>query len=64
VTNDFGFVTLDINSTVAEDSGVYTCKGINRAGEAVSSTSMKIKRKQYKKYFILFKYFLKICIIM
>lgn len=45
VTNDFGFVTLDISSTVAEDSGVYTCKAINRAGEAVSSTSMKIKRK-------------------
>jgi len=45
VTNDFGFVTLDISSTVSEDTGVYTCKAINRAGEAVSSTSMKIKRK-------------------
>ncbi|XP_035789232.1 titin-like isoform X6 [Anopheles albimanus] len=44
-TNDFGFVTLDINSTVAEDSGVYMCKAINKAGEAVSSTTMKIKSK-------------------
>uniref|UniRef100_A0A182TG18 Ig-like domain-containing protein n=1 Tax=Anopheles melas TaxID=34690 RepID=A0A182TG18_9DIPT len=44
-TNDFGFVTLDINSVVAEDSGVYMCKAINRAGEAVSSTTMKIKSK-------------------
>ncbi|XP_050422457.1 titin isoform X5 [Adelges cooleyi] len=42
-THDFGFVTLDISQTVAEDSGVYTCKAINRAGEAVSSTSLKIR---------------------
>lgn len=48
MTNDFGFVTLDISSTVADDSGVYTCKAINRAGEAVSSTSMKIKRNKLK----------------
>lgn len=44
-TNDFGFVTLDINSVVAEDSGIYMCKAINLAGEAVSSTSMKVKSK-------------------
>nr|XP_029725955.1 titin-like isoform X8 [Aedes albopictus] len=44
-TNDFGFVTLDINSVVSEDSGVYMCKAINKAGEAVSSTMMKIKSK-------------------
>lgn len=44
-THDFGFVTLDINSVVKEDSGVYMCKAINRAGEAVSSTAMKIKTK-------------------
>lgn len=47
-------MTLDISSTVAEDSGVYTCKAINRAGEAVSSTSMKIKRKYYLKYILFF----------
>lgn len=44
-THDFGFVTLDINSTVTEDSGVYMCKAINKAGEAVSSTAMKVKSK-------------------
>lgn len=44
VNHDFGFVTLDINSTVQKDSGVYMCKAINAAGEAVSSISLKIKR--------------------
>uniref|UniRef100_A0A1B0FY72 Ig-like domain-containing protein n=1 Tax=Phlebotomus papatasi TaxID=29031 RepID=A0A1B0FY72_PHLPP len=44
-THDFGFVTLDINSVVAEDSGVYMCKAINAAGEAVSSTAMKVKSR-------------------
>lgn len=44
-TNDFGFVTLDINSVVTNDSGVYMCKAINDAGEAVSSTAMKVKPK-------------------
>ncbi|PSN37209.1 Titin, partial [Blattella germanica] len=45
VTHDFGFVTLDINSTVTEDSGVYMCKAINNSGEAVSSTSLKVKSR-------------------
>ncbi|CAH1976506.1 unnamed protein product [Acanthoscelides obtectus] len=45
VTHDFGFVTLDIMSTVKEDSGVYMCKAINKAGEAVSSISLKVKPK-------------------
>lgn len=44
-TNDFGFVTLDINSVVTDDSGMYMCKAINQAGEAVSSTAMKVKTK-------------------
>lgn len=44
-TNDFGFVSLDINSVVTEDSGIYMCKAINLAGEAVSSTAMKVKSK-------------------
>ncbi|XP_033606475.1 titin isoform X1 [Cryptotermes secundus] len=45
VTHDFGFVTLDIHSVVTEDSGVYMCKAINNAGEAVSSTSLKVKSR-------------------
>lgn len=44
-TNDFGFVSIDISSVVAEDSGVYMCKAINLAGEAVSSTAMKVKSR-------------------
>ncbi|KAL1117095.1 hypothetical protein AAG570_004423, partial [Ranatra chinensis] len=42
-THDFGFVTLDVTSTVPEDSGIYTCKAINAAGEAVSSTTLKVR---------------------
>ncbi|XP_055379031.1 titin isoform X2 [Condylostylus longicornis] len=44
-TQDFGFVTLDIASCVVEDSGVYTCRAYNLSGEAVSSTSFKVKSK-------------------
>ncbi|KAJ8687530.1 hypothetical protein QAD02_023324, partial [Eretmocerus hayati] len=43
VNHDFGFVTLDIMKVIPEDSGVYTCKAINKAGEAVSSISLKVK---------------------
>lgn len=52
VNHDFGFVTLDINSTVHEDSGVYMCKAINEAGEALSSISLKIRRKSTCAYFL------------
>lgn len=44
-TNDFGFVCLDINSVVPADAGIYMCKAYNLAGEAVSSTGMKVKSK-------------------
>ena len=40
-------VTLDIASTVAEDSGVYMCKAFNKAGEAVTSTSMVVRGEIY-----------------
>lgn len=45
VNHDFGFVTLDIMKVIPEDSGVYTCKAINKAGEAVSSISLKVKAR-------------------
>lgn len=51
-THDFGFVTLDIAATVPEDSGVYMCKAINNAGEAISSTSLKVKCKFHVKIII------------
>lgn len=43
--HDFGYITLDISKCVPSDAGVYMCKAINRAGEAVSSTSLKVKCK-------------------
>ena len=39
--HDFGFVTLDINDLSARDEGVYTCKAVNDAGEAVVFTTVK-----------------------
>jgi len=45
VNHDFGYVTLDILKVIPEDSGVYTCKAINNAGEAVSSISLKVKAR-------------------
>ncbi|KAG0723051.1 Titin [Chionoecetes opilio] len=43
--HDFGYVTLDIMHCVPEDSGVYMCKAINKAGEAVSSVSTRVIAK-------------------
>uniref|UniRef100_A0A0N5ALN5 Immunoglobulin I-set domain protein n=1 Tax=Syphacia muris TaxID=451379 RepID=A0A0N5ALN5_9BILA len=40
--NDFGNVSLTIVHVVPEDSGVYTCKAINRSGDASTSATVKI----------------------
>lgn len=37
---DFGLVTLDIQDMNERDSGVYTCKAVNEAGEAVVFTTV------------------------
>jgi titin len=42
---DFGLVTLDINSVIPEDSGIYSIKVKNSAGEAVNSQTMKVLAK-------------------
>ncbi|CAL4067925.1 unnamed protein product, partial [Meganyctiphanes norvegica] len=42
---DFGYVTLDINKAIAEDSGIYMCKAYNLAGEAISSCTTKVIAK-------------------
>ncbi|CAG2104737.1 unnamed protein product, partial [Medioppia subpectinata] len=42
-SHDFGYVCLDIASTVPEDSGVYMIKAINRSGEAITSVSLRVK---------------------
>ena len=38
--HDFGFVTLDINDMSGRDNGIYTCKAVNDAGEAVVFTTV------------------------
>jgi hypothetical protein len=38
---EFDYVALDILSPYAEDSGVYTCKATNAAGETVTSASVR-----------------------
>ena len=38
---DFGFVILEISPVYPEDSGDYTCRAYNEAGEATSSATMK-----------------------
>jgi titin len=45
VTQDFGFVTLDIASCVAEDSGMYMVKAVNLTGEASSSFALHVGGK-------------------
>lgn len=45
VTQDFGFVTLDIQSCVPEDSGMYTVKATNLMGEASSSLALHVGGK-------------------
>lgn len=46
-TFDFGHVTLDISGLRESDSGIYTCKAVNRVGEAVSTCNIKV----FGKYF-------------
>ncbi|TKR69858.1 hypothetical protein L596_021954 [Steinernema carpocapsae] len=44
--NDFGYVVLEISPVYPEDSGEYTCKAINRVGEAVTSTQLQCTPKE------------------
>ncbi|KAK8746935.1 hypothetical protein OTU49_016904 [Cherax quadricarinatus] len=41
-TFDFGHVTLEISGLRENDSGIYTCKAVNRVGEAVSTCNIKV----------------------
>lgn len=42
MVHDFGYVSLDILHTIAEDSGVYTCRAVNDKGEASSSCNFTV----------------------
>lgn len=41
-TFDFGHVTLDISGLRENDCGIYTCRAVNRVGEAVSTCNLKV----------------------
>lgn len=45
-TFDFGYVALDITTVYPEDSGEYTCRAVNRMGEATSSFTFKVEGKE------------------
>jgi len=42
---DFGFVSLDVQDLIAEDSGIYTCKAENKFGQAQSQIQLNIVSK-------------------
>jgi len=46
MTSDFGFVTLDLTDVYERDSGIYTCKAYNKAGEAFTSTTIYCSTKE------------------
>ena len=43
--HDFGYVALDINDTISEDSGVYTCRATNLAGSVECQVKLLCKGK-------------------
>lgn len=45
-THDFGYVALDIVGVIFEDSGRYTCRATNLAGEAEFSLDMQCHSKR------------------
>jgi titin len=46
MTCDFGFVTLDLSDAYDRDSGIYTCKAYNKAGEAFTSSTIFCSTKE------------------
>lgn len=47
-THDFGFVALDILYAYAEDSGTYTCRAINKLGEAVNQCTVQVLGEEFR----------------
>ncbi|MFH4979231.1 hypothetical protein AB6A40_005940, partial [Gnathostoma spinigerum] len=46
ISHDFGFCSLDIVGTIPEDQGIYQLKAFNKAGEAVTSATLKCHPKE------------------
>ena len=46
--HDFGYVALDILGLIEEDSGTYTCRATNLAGQAQIQTLLEVKSKRDK----------------
>ncbi|XP_014204704.1 titin [Copidosoma floridanum] len=44
--HDFGFVILEVANCYQRDSGLYTCKAINRHGEATVSCKLQVRGRQ------------------
>ncbi|RWS25572.1 titin-like isoform X1, partial [Leptotrombidium deliense] len=42
-TYDFGYVSLDIAAAMPSDAGIYKCVAVNKAGQDVVTTSLKVK---------------------
>lgn len=48
LTQDFGFVALDINQLIEQDSGGYMVRAYNKHGEAFSSGRLTVKGEPWK----------------
>lgn len=48
--NDFGIIKLKIRRCEAEDSGLYQCRASNALGEAVTTTSLRVKAQDSVQY--------------
>jgi hypothetical protein len=46
MTNDFGFISLDLSDVYSRDQGVYTCRATNAAGEAFTTTTVYCQGKE------------------
>lgn len=46
LTQDFGFVALDINQLIELDTGVYMVRAYNRHGEAFTSARLGVQGEE------------------
>jgi len=48
--NDFGYVALDISQVTSQDSGIYTCVARSKAGEAQTSSRVRVEALNQESY--------------